>query len=112
MANLTISLDESTVRNARIRAISEGTSLSAKVREFLSAYVAGAEAQGAQVRQTSTQRLMQSIADARTLSNPAALDAGAQGASGTLRSQLYADDFRQLARDAAANAPMANKPDA
>ncbi len=53
---------------------------------------------------------MQSIADARALSNPAALDAGTQGASGTLRSQMYADDFGQLARDAAGSAPLADKP--
>jgi len=38
MANLTISLDESIVRKARIRAIHEGTSVSAKVREFLAQY--------------------------------------------------------------------------
>lgn len=38
MTNLTISLDESIVRGARIRAIQEGTSLSAKVREYLASY--------------------------------------------------------------------------
>lgn len=38
MTNLTISLDESVVRGARIRAIQEGTSLSAKVREYLASY--------------------------------------------------------------------------
>ena len=38
MANLTISLDEAIVRKARIRAIQEGTSVSAKVREFLAQY--------------------------------------------------------------------------
>ncbi len=39
MANLTISLDENLVKLARIKAIQEGTSLSAKVREMLAAYV-------------------------------------------------------------------------
>ena len=34
MANLTISLDENLVKQARIKAIQEGTSLSAKVREI------------------------------------------------------------------------------
>ncbi len=38
MTNLTIALDETIIRNARIRAISEGTSVSAKVREFLAQY--------------------------------------------------------------------------
>lgn len=39
MTNLTISLDENLVKQARIKAIQEGTSLSAKVREFLALYV-------------------------------------------------------------------------
>ncbi len=38
MTNLTIALDESIVRKARIRAIQEGTSVSAKVRDFLAQY--------------------------------------------------------------------------
>ena len=38
MTNLTIALDEAIIRKARIRAIQEGTSVSAKVREFLAAY--------------------------------------------------------------------------
>jgi hypothetical protein len=39
MTNLTISLDENLVKLARIKAIQEGTSLSAKVREMLATYV-------------------------------------------------------------------------
>ena len=39
MTNLTISLDENLVKQARIKAIQEGTSLSAKIREFLADYV-------------------------------------------------------------------------
>lgn len=39
MTNLTISLDENLVKQARIKAIQEGTSLSAKVRELLALYV-------------------------------------------------------------------------
>ena len=39
MTNVTISLDENLVKQARIKAIQEGTSLSAKVRELLAAYV-------------------------------------------------------------------------
>lgn len=38
MSNLTISLDDNVVRQARLRAIKEGTSVSAKVREFLAQY--------------------------------------------------------------------------
>lgn len=45
MTNLTISLDEAIVRKARVRAIQEGTSVSAKVREFLAAYAQGDDGQ-------------------------------------------------------------------
>jgi plasmid stability protein len=45
MTNLTISLDESVVRSARIRAIAEGTSVSAKVREFLAQYASNRDGQ-------------------------------------------------------------------
>jgi hypothetical protein len=38
MTNLTIAIDEAIVRQARVRAIQEGTSVSAKVREFLASY--------------------------------------------------------------------------
>lgn len=38
MTNLTISLDENLVKQARIKAIQEGTSLSAKIREFVASY--------------------------------------------------------------------------
>ena len=37
MANLTLTVDADLIRRARVRAIQEGTSLSAKVREFLTA---------------------------------------------------------------------------
>ncbi|MEY4979120.1 MAG: hypothetical protein RLZZ352_1390 [Pseudomonadota bacterium] len=38
MANLTISVDENLVKQARIKALQEGTSLSGKIREFLTQY--------------------------------------------------------------------------
>ncbi len=47
MANLTIALDETIIRDARIRAIQEGTSVSAKLREFLTDYAKGASRQQA-----------------------------------------------------------------
>lgn len=43
MSNLTISVDEDLIRAARIRAIEQGTSVSAKVREFLREYALGEE---------------------------------------------------------------------
>ncbi len=38
MSNLTVSVDEELIKRARVRAIQEGTSVSAKVREFLAQY--------------------------------------------------------------------------
>jgi hypothetical protein len=38
MSNLTISVDDELIRQARIKAIEQGTSVSAKVREFLAQY--------------------------------------------------------------------------
>lgn len=39
MSNLTLSIDDQLIKKARIKAIEEGTSLSAKVREMLAQYV-------------------------------------------------------------------------
>ena len=38
MSNLTIAVDDALIKQARVRAIQEGTSVSAKVREFLAQY--------------------------------------------------------------------------
>ena len=100
MTNLTISLDEAIVRGARIRAIAEGTSVSAKVRDFLRQYVEGSAAQDVQRARSTTDRLMDSIekaASAAKISAPAPSDTKA---GGTLRGDLYADNFRQRARPA------------
>lgn len=43
MSNLTISVDDELIRQARIRAIEQGTSVSAKVREFLAQYARGTD---------------------------------------------------------------------
>ena len=47
MTNLTISLDDAVVKQARIRAIQDGSSVSAKVREFLADYARGSSQQRA-----------------------------------------------------------------
>ena len=103
MTNLTISLDESIVRGARIRAIQEGTSLSAKVRDFLRQYVEGTATQEAQLRQAATERLMDSIAKA-TQASTATQAVKTEGS--TLRDALYADDFRQQAHAVASAKPL------
>jgi plasmid stability protein len=43
MSNLTIAVDEEVIKRARIRAIEEGTSVSARLRDFLAAYAQGRE---------------------------------------------------------------------
>lgn len=103
MTNLTISLDEATVRGARIRAIQEGTSLSAKVRDFLRQYVEGTATQEAQLRQAATERLMNSIAKATQAS---ALPEAVKTEGKTLRDGLYADDFRQQTYAVASAKPL------
>jgi len=45
MSNLTIAIDEKIVRQARVRAITEGTSVSARIREFLADYAQGSNRQ-------------------------------------------------------------------
>ena len=41
MANLTISIDEEPLRKARIRALQQGTSINALLRDYLTVYCAG-----------------------------------------------------------------------
>lgn len=94
MTNLTISLDEAIVRVARIRAIQEGTSPSAKVRDFLRQYVEGTATQEAQLRQAATVRLMYSIAKTTQASAPTGV---VKVKSGTLRDAMCAEGFRQQA---------------
>lgn len=49
MSNLTISLDDHLIKAARIRALQQGTSVSAKVREFLANYVQETQAPNPQL---------------------------------------------------------------
>jgi hypothetical protein len=54
MSNLTISVDEATLRKARIRALEQGTSVNALLREYLEAYAGGGEEKQAAVRDLIT----------------------------------------------------------
>lgn len=45
MANITLNLEENLLRRARSRAVEQGTSLNAVVREFLEGYVGPSEAE-------------------------------------------------------------------
>ena len=95
MTNLTISLDEDIVRGARIRAIQEGTSVSAKVRDFLRQYVEGTSSQEAQLRQAATQRLMDNLAKVNKATQGSAAIEPIKTNGSTLRDELYSGDFRQ-----------------
>ena len=80
MANLTLAVDADLIRRARVRAIQDGTSLSAQVREFLQRYVdgtSGAAAATAIDREAAALRLLQ-LMDAATARDTA--DAGTPAA--------------------------------
>lgn len=98
MSNLTISVDEQLIKRARVRAIQQGTSLSAKVREFLQYYVNESQELLIKQREDANARLMKTIeiATAQTQADAAAAVPEA-GRRHTLRDDLYEGDFR--ARD-------------
>lgn len=101
MSNLTVSVDEHLIKRARMRAIEQGTSLSAKVREFLQDYVGGSTQALVQQRAESTARLLAAMDAAAVLSAPAApVAAAARGQRRSLRDAIYEGEFR--ARDRAA----------
>ena len=101
MSNLTISVDEQLIKRARMRAIEQGTSVSAKVREFLQDYVGDSPEALAQQRAESTARLLAAMDAAAALSGPAAPVApAARGQRRSLRDAIYEGEFR--ARDRAA----------
>lgn len=95
MSNLTISVDEQLIKRARVRAIEQGTSLSAKVREFLHEYVNESQGGLAKQRAQATARLMAAMTAATPKAPRAAVHAPAtKGPQRTLREELYAADFR------------------
>lgn len=100
MSNLTVAVDDKLIKLARMRAIEQGTSVSAKVREFLQRYVSEQDDGLAQLREDSTARLMTAIEAATALTQP---EAARSGLRRTLREDLYAGDFR--ARDRPSTKP-------
>lgn len=97
MSNLTVAVEDQIVKRARMRAIAQGTSVSAKVREFLQGYVNEPEAGLAKLREESTVRPMQAIEAATALTQP---EAARPRQRRTLREELYAGDFRNRDRPA------------
>jgi plasmid stability protein len=95
---LTISVDDELIRLARVRAIQQGTSLSAKVREFLQNYVNESDVQLQQQRKEATARLLAAYESATSLTEASVAAAGSgAGPRRSLREELYDDEFR--ARD-------------
>ncbi|MDD5031242.1 MAG: hypothetical protein PHH58_17400 [Rhodoferax sp.] len=100
MSNLTIAVDEHIIKQARVRAIQQVTSVSAKVREFLASYVNGSAPNLTTEPSSDLIRLMAQVRDEIRHSS-AQVDAPDQAAPShpalTLRDQMYQGDFR--ARD-------------
>lgn len=105
MSNLTISVDDALIKRARVRAIQQGTSLSAKVREFLLHYVSEEETDLQKLRAESTAQLMAALDAAAALATPDPTPDGAAKQVGsarrTLRDDIYDGDFRARDREAA-----------
>ena len=102
MSNLTISVDDELIKLARVRAIRQGTSLSAKVREFLQDYVNQSDDVLRKQREDATVRLMRAIENA-TAQTTAEAAPSATRKRRTLRDDLYAGDFRDRDRKDAAS---------
>lgn len=103
MSNLTISVDEQLIKHARVRAIERGTSLSAKVREFLQNYVNESDKGLAKQWAEATAHLMAAI-EAATLRTRATVEHAATPSGGgkrILRDELYEGDFRGRRRASA-----------
>lgn len=99
MSNLTISVDDELIKRARVRAIQQGTSLSAKVREFLQQYVSEQQDGLNKQRVAATDRLMATIDIATSQTQPAAAELPARSRQRrSLREDIYEGDFRAAAR--------------
>ena len=73
MSSLTISVDDEVLRRARLRALDEGTSVNALLRDYLTAYASGEE------RVKATEELLASSRRARSR----------RGATGRTRDELH-----------------------
>lgn len=97
MSNLTIAVDDELIKLARVRAIQQGTSLSAKVREFLQSYVNESDAAVRRRREVATAQLVRTI-DAAAAQAKTVVEVAAPRRRRTLRTELYEGDFRRRDR--------------
>ena len=86
--NLTITIDDELLRRARIRALSQGTSVNAVLRDFLTSYA------GSDVEASARARLADLARDSASSSGP--------GGRTWTREDLYAD---RLDRDLSVHEP-------
>ena len=98
MSNLTLSVDEDLIKRARVRAIQQGTSLSAKVREFLQQYADESDGLLQRQRQAATAKLLEAMAVAADQAQPVAAASTASPRHRALREDLYQGDFRHRDR--------------
>lgn len=96
MSNLTIAVDDQLIKQARVRALQEGTSLSAKVREFLQQYVNQSHETVQKQRRDAAAALLAAIEQVGA-QVPASSAKSPGAGRRTLREELYEGDFR--ARD-------------
>jgi plasmid stability protein len=93
MPNVTISIDDQLIKQARIRVAQQGTSLSAKVRELLLQYVSGSDEESKRQQAEATAKLMLVIESATRLTQSSG-SAAPDKLRKTLREELYEGDFR------------------
>ncbi len=89
MSNLTVVVDDTVIKQARVRALQDGTSLSAKVREFLVAYAKGTPKRSPR---DATADLMRLIDEVRAEATPGKLPANRRPFK---RELTYEGDFRK-----------------
>jgi plasmid stability protein len=88
MSNLTVVVDDGIIKAARVRALQDGTSLSAKVREFLVSYAEGAPKR---TPRDATSELMRLMDQVRAEATPSPLPADGRPFK---RDEVYDGDFR------------------
>jgi plasmid stability protein len=93
MPNLTISIDDQLIKQARIRVAQQGTSLSAKVRELLLNYVNGTDEASKRRQEEMTNNLM-SVIESATRLTQGSIPSSVGTERKTLREEMYEGDFR------------------
>ena len=101
MPNLTVSVEDEIIKRARVRAIQQGTSVSAKIREFLHEYVSESDDLLKKQRSDAAARLMLAIEAATAQTRPEPATSSGAKKRRALREELYEGDFRATGRTAA-----------